>query len=148
MFQRFLENLQHCFRNNTGFMTVLFVLNFFTLAWSLLLAGSWPLIWEYGAVLVLCIFLGTVLLDRLLLGNSHWLKLIKQALRLLCLIPFVVECFVMHNYRALIGAGIVNSILETNSKDAVEFLFMYVGWRDISFVILLLVGLFLLWKKR
>ncbi len=148
MFQRFLENLQRCFRNNTGFMTVLFILNFFTLAWSLLLAGSWPLLWEYGAVLALCIFFGTVLLDRLLARRPSWLKWAKKTLLLLCLVPFVVECFVMHNYRALIGAGIVNSILETNSQEAAEFLFMYVGWREIAFVTLLLAGLFLLGKHR
>ena len=89
---------------------------------------------ECGLALFFCFVLLTAVLRRFL--SEAWLSRVKVALLAVSCLLFVVESFVMYTYKALIGAGIVNSVLETNRKEAVEFLQMYVTWRELALAVL------------
>lgn len=127
---------QRCLSRNSGFMLLFFGLNYFTLAWSLVLAQEYLLLWAYGNALFLAIFLLTGLLDFFLRNYPRVFQGVKYGALLLAFVPFIVEFFVMYSYQALIGAGVVNSILETNLKEAWEFTKMYVGWQEIGLLLL------------
>ena len=146
MLQDWWERIRRCFSENSGFIWLFFVLSYFTLAWSLLAAGEdWRLM-EYGSALFLAIFLFTVTLGVLLRDHPMAFQRLKDGLLIVSLLPFLLEFFVMYSYGALIGAGIVNSILETNLKEAEEFLEMYVGWREILGCILLVGSIGAAWR--
>lgn len=146
MLQDGWERIRRCFCENSGFIWLFFILNYFTLAWSLLAAGEdWRLM-EYGSALFLAIFLLTVTWGVLLRDHPMAFQRLKDGLLIVSLLPFLLEFFVMYSYGALIGAGIVNSILETNLKEAREFFEMYVGWREILGCILLVGSIGAAWR--
>jgi len=70
---------------------------------------------------------------------------------LLCsilLIPFFLEAFTVYNYKTSIGAGIINVILETNQREAIEFFNMYIdSTKDILSVVFLIIILGYLLKR-
>ena len=140
------DAIEQTFIEHTGFIFLLFFLNYFTMAWSLLLIRDEWLALEYGCVLFLGILLLTALLRRFLREKAKWFRRVQGLLFLASFLPFPVEVFVMYTYKALIGAGIVNSILETNRKEAVEFLQMYVTWREVAAVVCGCAVLYLLWR--
>lgn len=142
------EWIRRCFSENSGFIWILFLLNYVTLAWSLLAAGDDWHFMEYGSALFLAIFALTLALHAILHERPVTFRRLKGGLLLLSFLPFVVEFFVMYSYGALIGVGIVNSILETNMKEAEEFFAMYVGWREIAGAFLLFGGVFAAWRLR
>lgn len=106
----------------------------------------------------MCSFAGFILLVNLLLvflldklpdRPQKWLK---NILLVVFFVPFVIEGVVVYNYTALIGVGVVASLLETNLKEAGEFITMYAGPQEIAGVIALLCILALLalnkpWRK-
>lgn len=140
------ERIRCCFSENSGFIWLLFSLNYFTLAWSLIAANDdWRLA-EYGSALFLAVFFLTVVLSALLRGHPIAFGRMKGGLLIVSLPPFIVEVFVMYSYGALIGAGIVNSILETNLKEAGEFFEMYVSWREIAGCLLLVGIISAVWR--
>ena len=144
-FLRFWEATEETFVEHTGFLFLLFFFNYFTMAWSLLLKQEILLALEYGLALFLCLVLFTALLRRFL--RPAWLPHVKTALLAVSVLLFVIESFVMYTYEALIGAGIVNSVLETNRKEAVEFLQMYVTWRELAAVALGCAVIFGAWRR-
>lgn len=127
------------FQKNAGFILLFFLFNYFTMAWFLINENRIEVMVGYGFTL----FLGSTLLAAGLrfLYNIRLRRGIKSLLLLLSAIPFLIESFAMYNYKALIGAGIVNSMLETNSREAVEFISMYIGAREILGLIAALVVL-------
>ncbi|MBR1759645.1 MAG: phosphoethanolamine transferase [Schwartzia sp.] len=141
---RLWEAIEQTFVEHTGFLLLFIFLNYFTMAWSLLLIREEWLALEYGCVLFLAGLLLTALLRRFL--RPRWLTWAKRLLLFVSFLPFPAEVFVMYTYKALIGAGIVNSVLETNRKEAVEFLQMYVTWREVAAVAVGCAVLFLLWR--
>lgn len=146
MLKLWWERIRCCFSENSGFIWLLFGLNYFTLAWSLAAANDdWRLV-EYGSALFLVIFLLTIALRVVFRSHPIAFRRVKGGLLLISLLPFLVEFFVMYSYGALIGAGIVNSILETNLKETKEFFEMYVGWREIVGVLLLMGAIGAVWR--
>ena len=129
---RLWEAIEKTFAEHTGFLFLLFFFNYFTMAWSLALKGELALLVSCGLALFFCFVLLTAALRRFL--SDAWLSRVKTAFLAVSFLFFVVESFVMHTYQALIGACIVNSVLETNRKEAVEFLQMYVTWRELAAV--------------
>ena len=140
----FWEAIEQTFVENTRFLFSLFFLNYFTMAWSLLLSNEEWLALQYGCILFFAVVLLTAFLWRIL--SPLWLGRVQWILLFISVLPFPVEIFVMHTYKALIGAGIVNSILETNRKEAAEFIEMYVTWRELAVAVFCVVALYLVWK--
>ena len=137
-----LTLLQSLFQKEQRFILGLFFMNYFTMAWSLWNANKIEVMIGYGFTL----FLAAVLLAAVLqlLRKPLLIRIAESVLVLLCFIPFFVESFVMYNYKALLGVGIINSLLETNQKEAVEFLKMYVGLPEVlGAAVLLAAGYFL-----
>ena len=146
VFLRLVGRIQRCFSQNAGFIFAFFLVNYFTMAWSLMTAARIEVMVGYGFTLFLASFAVAALLQ--LLRRPRLIRIVKGILLVVCAGPFFVESFVMYNYKALIGVGIVNSILETNSKEAVEFMKMYVGIKEWAGAALLLVLLILAIRYR
>ena len=142
---RFWEAIEQTFSEHTGFLFALFFLNYFTMAWSQALKDEYGFLISCGLALFFCFVLLTAALRRFL--SDAWLSRVKAALLAVSFLLCVVESFVMYTYQALIGAGIVNSILETNRKEAVEFLQMYVTCRELSAVLAGCVAVFFAWRR-
>lgn len=142
---RLWEAIEQTFTEHTGFLFLLFFFNYFTMAWSLLLKQEILLTIGYGLALFFCFVLLMAVLRRFLSGV--WISRVKTALLIVSVLMFGMESFVMYTYEALIGAGIVNSVLETNRKEAVEFLQMYVTWRELGAVLLGGVVIFFAWRR-
>jgi len=142
------EWMQRCFSKNSGFIWLLFIFNYFTLGWSLLAADDVWLFFAYAGALFLAILLLTVGLQFLLRSHPIAFRRVRLGLLFFSLPPFLVELFVMHSYGALIGAGIVNSILDTNLKEAGEFIEMYVSWREIVGLLSILLAAVAFWRLR
>lgn len=68
-------------------------------------------------------------------------KILRNVLLMVFFIPFVIEGSVVYNYTALIGVGVVASLLETNLKEAEEFISMYVGVQEALWLVVILSAL-------
>ena len=144
-FLRLWGAIEQTFAEHTVFLFLLFFFNYFTMAWSLLLKHEFLLTLECALALFFCIVLLTALLRRFL--PPVWMERVKHVLLVISFIPLVAETFVLYTYKALIGAGIVNSVLETNRKEAVEFLQMYVTWRELAAVVLAFIVIYFVWRR-
>ncbi|SFH62450.1 protein of unknown function [Selenomonas ruminantium] len=131
--------MQQVVESRSGLILSLFGLNFFTIAWQnihmykgsqLDVLGVDALFLLAAATLVVsvlgCVPLRKVrtMLAALLLGISAVLA--------------ALECFSIYHYEALVGAGIITAVLQTNRQEAGEFLRMYVGWPGLAIGLLFL----------
>ena len=126
----FFGRVQQAVERKIGHILSLFLLNYFTIFWANYHAYQLDQIW---VVLVDGIFL--------LVGTGIYVVLLAQipfgCLRkglfflsfFLCALLGGLEIFSIYNYQALIGAGIVTAVMETNPKEAGEFLERYLGWK-------------------
>lgn len=130
---KFAHVAQTVFQENIGFIITLFLLNFTTMAWSLVNEEKLEVLISYGFSLFFATF-GVAALVQIL-HNPILKNIVKLVLVVITGSIFVVEFFAMYNYKILIGAGIINSIFETNYREAVEFLEMYVGFNEICGVV-------------
>ena len=137
---------QRLFQKNTGFIFLFFLLNYFTMAWFLINEDRIEVMVGYGFTLLLASTGVAALLQ--FLYNPLLKRMIKSLLLTASAIPFGIEAFAMYNYKVLIGAGIVNSMLETNSREAVEFLGMYIGAKEFAGIAVVLAAAFLIKKYR
>lgn len=142
---RFANAVQNVFIDNVWFIVTLFLLNFTTMAWSLISENKVEVMFSYGFSLFFAAF-GVAALVQILY-NPILKNLVKAAILILTGSIFGVEFFAMYNYKILIGAGIINSIFETNSREAVEFFEMYLGFKEMIGVIGVL-AIFYYIKKR
>ena len=124
------------------FMITLFLINSLTTAWSLfdeekadVAIGYIFSVW-FGSIIITC------LID--LLPKRFLQKIVKTVIIIPAGLIFIGEFFTMYRYKALIGTGIINSALETNMREATEFLTMYVGLSGfLSVLALVIVGVIL-----
>ena len=144
--KKFLERMIKCFRENSGFIMLFFFINFATLAWSVIHQRDFISCIEYGGTVFFFVSLFTLLCARII--PARLFEIAKKFAFAVCLIPFSVEIFLMLNYRALIGPGVVNATLETNTKEAVEFLKMYVTFREVIILFVIFLGIIIFAKKR
>lgn len=126
--QKFANAIQNVFHENVGFIIALFLLNFTTMAWSLISEQKLEVMVSYGFSLFFAVF-GVAALVQILY-NSVLKNLVKAVILAITGVIFVIEFFAMYNYKILIGAGIVNSIFETNYREMVEFFEMYLGFKE------------------
>ncbi|MBP2630090.1 MAG: putative rane-associated, metal-dependent hydrolase [Firmicutes bacterium] len=126
--QKFANAIQNVFHENVGFIITLFLLNFTTMAWSLISEQKLEVMVSYGFSLFFAVF-GVAALVQILY-NPVLKNLVKAVILAITGVIFVIEFFAMYNYKILIGAGIVNSIFETNYREMVEFFEMYLGFKE------------------
>ena len=145
---RMFGRLHGWFRRNAGFILLFFIINYITMAWSLAEADKIEVMVGYGFTL----FFATLILTALLrfLRYDLLIRCTKILLIVVCIIPFFLEGFVLYTYDALIGIGIINAILQTNLKEAKEFIYMYVGVREVLCVVVTCVLGYLVfqWRQR
>lgn len=143
----FGEKVQCIFRDCLGFIITLFLLNFTTMAWSLINEDKIDLLFCYGFSLFFAVFIVAGMIN--LLCKKTWLKeTVKGFVLFISSIIFGVEFFTMYNYQSLIGTGIINSLFETNFREALEFLDMYVGVKEVAYVVLSLIFFYFVRKRR
>jgi heptose-I-phosphate ethanolaminephosphotransferase len=103
------------------------------MAWTLINEESFDILVCYAFSMFFTSF-GVAALVQILYNKR--LKLIaKSVILAIVLVIFVIEFFAMYNYNILIGVGIVNSILETNPHEALEFFEMYLGIKEVLGVV-------------
>lgn len=135
----------HIAEHEAGLLAVLYVLNLAPIAWlnihmykgeqlGVLAADA---VFLLGGVLLYILVLGFIPVRRLrrfLFAASFFLSLLLGGL----------EFFSIVQYSSLIGAGIVTAVLQTNPREAGEFLRMYVGWQGVaSSILLVAAGVFI-----
>ncbi|MBP2631293.1 MAG: putative rane-associated, metal-dependent hydrolase [Firmicutes bacterium] len=144
--QKFANAIQNVFHENVGFIVTLFLLNFTTMAWSLISEQKLEVMISYGFSLFFAAF-GVAAFVQILY-NPILKNLVKAAILAITGVIFVIEFFAMYNYKILIGAGIVNSIFETNYREMVEFFEMYLGFKECIGVLGLLTIIYFVKKKN
>lgn len=131
----------HIAEHEAGLLAVLYVLNLAPIAWlnihmykgeqlGVLAADA---VFLLGGVLLYILVLGFIPVRRMrrfLFAASFFLSLLLGGL----------EFFSIVQYSSLIGAGIVTAVLQTNPREAGEFLRMYVGWQGVAASILLVAA--------
>lgn len=138
---RLWARMQQVAESRPGLILSLFGLNFFTIAWQnihmykggqLAVLGT-DALFLLAAVTLVVTVLGSIpvrkvrkVLVALVLGGSAVLA--------------ALECFSIYHYDALVGAGIITAVLQTNGQEAGEFLRMYVGWSGLGIMLLFLGG--------
>jgi len=131
----------HVVEHEAGLLLVLYLLNFAPIAWLNIHMYKGD---QLGVLAADAIFLlGGVLLYVLILGFIP----VRRLRRLLFALSFFVslllggvEFFSIVQYSSLIGAGIVTAVLQTNPREAGEFIRMYVGWKGVAAAALLVVA--------
>ena len=118
-----------------GWILMLFLLNYFTIVWQNLTmyrGTELPVLLLDGAFL-----LAAVGLYCLLLACIPW----RRVRQVLFGVSFVLsaalaglEVFAITTYQTLVGAGIITAILQTNPREAGEFLQMYSHPKKLSMV--------------
>lgn len=134
--------------DNWQAILILFALNFFPIAWwniytyktgQLAVLGLDALFVLAGTIMLIGIFMSVVptkvacFLGRIVLIFSALLG--------------VAELFSIYNYQALLGAGIITAILQTNPAEAAEFWQMYIGWRGGLGLIVILLAVIIIKNK-
>lgn len=136
--------LQRVFDEHFMFILTLFIINSVTTAWSLFAEDKDEVAIGYIFSVWLGSFLITCIID--LLPKRFLQKIVKIILLIPIGIVFIGEFFTMYCYKALIGTGIINSALETNMREATEFLSMYVGFSGLFTIVAIIVAGVLLYK--
>lgn len=135
--------VQQAVERNIGLIFGLFFLNYFTILWMnihMYELNQLEVVLLDGVFLLVGVGIYVALLD---------LVPIRALRRLLFAVSFFIsvvlggwELFSICNYQALVGAGVVTAVLQTNPSEAGEFLQMYVGWKG---ALLILLGAVAFW---
>jgi len=138
---RLWARMQQAAESRPGLILSLFGLNFFTIAWQNIH------MYKGGQLVVLGIdalfLLAAVTLVVTVLGSIPVRKVRKVLVALVLggsAVLAALECFSIYHYDALVGAGIITAVLQTNGQEAGEFLRMYVGWSGLGIMLLFLGG--------
>ncbi|MDO4203064.1 MAG: phosphoethanolamine transferase [Selenomonadaceae bacterium] len=133
-------------RRNLAFITELFLASFLSFAWYLVNGDRTDVMICYGFTLFLSVMLITRLINCI---DSDWKRTALKGMLLIVTVPVgILELFVVYNYGAILGAGVVGALLETNLNESVEFLRMYVGPLEIACATALLVIVYLFHRKK
>lgn len=120
--------VQRAAERNFGWIAVLFALNYFTIFWANYHMYQWE---QVSVVLVDAVFLfvgvGAYVVALDLIPFPRLGKVLKVLSLLLSLLLAGMEIFSILTYQALLGAGMLTAILQTNPQEAIEFFSKYVG---------------------
>lgn len=129
-----------------GFYLVFFIFNCLPMCIYLVLKNKGDVMWCYAFGMLLLELLLVAGLEKILEPWAY--KGLQKILLVLFAVPFLIELFVVYNYTALIGVGVVASLIETNVKESIEFMSMYAGPQEIIGIIVILMAVIgLVWKK-
>lgn len=139
-FRKFTVSCANVFQKEIMFILLVFFFNFATHTIFLIESGKISRLVNYAFSAIFMSFCFGFILH--LISNNY----VKNLLKFLCIsilsILFLVESFIIYYYKTSIGAGIINVILETNQREAIEFLNTYI---NLSMVLLVVafIGIFL-----
>ncbi|MSU08081.1 lipid A phosphoethanolamine transferase [Veillonellaceae bacterium WCA-693-APC-5D-A] len=120
-----------------GFYLAFFVFNCLPMCCYMVMKKNGEAMFSFACFMLLINLVICFLIDKLPLLARRILKILLLAA---FFVPFVIEGVVVYNYTALIGVGVVASLLETNMKEAGEFVTMYMGAQEWILVALLASG--------
>ena len=100
----------------------------------------------YGFTLFFAVMLITRLINCI---DNDWKRTALKGILLIVTVPVgILELFVMYNYGAILGAGVVGALLETNFNESVEFLRMYVGPLEVFYAAALLIFIYQFHRRK
>lgn len=128
-----------------GFYLLFFIFNCLPMCCYMVMKKNGEAMCSYAGFMLLVNLLLVFLVDKIPATPQKWLKRLLLAL---FFVPFFIEGAVVYNYTALIGVGVVASLLETNLKEAGEFVAMYAGPHEAALILAIVSGgILLVWKK-
>ena len=128
-----------------GFYLLFFIFNCLPMCCYMVMKKNGEAMCSYAGFMLLVNLLLVFLVDKIPATPQKWLKRLLLAL---FFVPFFIEGAVVYNYTALIGVGVVASLLETNLKEAGEFVAMYTGPHEAALLLAIVSGgILLVWKK-
>ncbi len=128
--ERFLRRSQRLVHENAVFIALFLVLNCTAQGWIFCRIYDFLSLTSYVFSMFFAAFCIVQIIE--LLHFALLKKAVKFLLLLSCGAVFLVESFTLYTYDALLGAGILNSIVETNSHEAAEFVVSHAGADEIA----------------
>ena len=133
-------------RRNLAFITEFFFASFLSFAWYLVKGERTDVMICYGFTLFFAVMLITRLINCI---DNDWKRTALKGILLIVTVPVgILELFVMYNYGAVLGAGVVGALLETNFNESVEFLRMYVGPLEVFYAAALLIFIYQFHRRK
>ncbi len=124
-----MQYISSIYEKHFKFIILFFFLNYFTVGWQLLDQGDAAIAIYYAFTAFLASFLLTMLINTIPYKPVQ--RVIKAFLIIINLLPCIAETYIMHTYNILINAGMVCALLETTTREAMEYLKMYITVPDI-----------------
>lgn len=146
---KFIMGVCELLKRQGAFYLAFFIFNCLPMCCQMVMKKNGEAMFSFACSMLLVNLLLVFLIDKLpKLGQ----KILKVVLLVLFFVPFFIEAVVVYNYEALIGVGVVASILETNMKEANEFISTSVGVQEIAIILIILAVLAFLcvhkpWQK-
>ena len=142
---RLVVGISNLLQKQGSFYLLFFIFNCLPMCCYMVMKKNGEAMCSYAGFMLLVNLLLVFLVDRIPARPQKWLK---SLLLVLFFVPFFIEGAVVYNYTALIGVGIVASLLETNVKEAGEFIAMYTGPHELALIGAIVSGtIMLVWKK-
>lgn len=142
----YIAAIHRFLRRNLAFITEFFLASFVSFAWYLVNGDKTDVMVCYGFTLFLAVMLVTRLINCI---DNDWKRTALKGVLLIVTVPVgILELFVVYNYGAILGAGVVGALLETNLNESLEFLKMYVGPAEILYAAALVVSVYLFHRRK
>lgn len=135
---RTVMGICHLLQRQGGFYLVFFIFNCLPMCSYMVMKKNGEAMFSMACFMLLVNLLVVFAIDKL---PRLCQKILKPLLLLIFFAPFFIEAVVVYNYTALIGVGVVASLLETNFNEAKEFVAMYAGPQEILLLVAILSGL-------
>ena len=137
LLDKFIMGTCHLLERQGAFYLAFFVFNCLPMCCYMVMKKNGEAMVSFASFMLLVNLLLVFLIDFL---PRLAQRILKAVLLAVFFVPFAIEGVVVYNYTALIGVGVVASLLETNMKEAGEFVTMYMGVQEWILVVLLLSG--------
>lgn len=137
LLDRFIMGACRLLQRQGAFYLAFFIFNCLPMCCYMVMKKNGEAMFSFACFMLLVNLIVIFAIDRLPRLAQRPLKII---LLVVFFVPFFIEGAVVYNYTALIGVGVVASLLETNLKEAGEFVEMYMGTQEWLLVALLLSG--------
>ena len=145
MLDKLVVGVSNLLQRQGSFYLLFFIFNCLPMCCYMVMKKNGEAMCSYAGLMLLVNLLLVFLVDKI---PARPQKRLKRLLLVLFFVPFFIEGAVVYNYTALIGVGVVASLLETNVKEAGEFVAMYTGPHELALMGAIVSGTILLvWKK-
>lgn len=141
---RFFDYTAGLVRQNIYFVLWLVLFNFMALAWDFYKAYDFLSLICYAFSLALSAIILLIFLEFL---KKPLRRMVKALLFAVCGSLFFVELFTLYSYDALLGAGILNSMVETNLREAGEFLYGHIALKELFYIVFLISALIFIIRR-